>query len=164
MISKVTRSLVNVENYAGANVDLVWKPDSTAVAVVTSSGFIQIYRINQSSSSSSSSPPNDGKVLEYDLRVREESEFDEPSPVRSSQGLPGSWLELQLSIRVPEGITSILGLQEDILFVPEIVSGIYALSWTGEWRPLANELYANLIEPAELGNGRYLSLLYYCYY
>ncbi|KAJ3395056.1 hypothetical protein HDU92_006256, partial [Lobulomyces angularis] len=117
MIGKITRSQVTVEE-DGENVEILWKPDSTAIVVTTNKGYLHFYDILN----------GEGKLFDF--------KFINPHHyvigAGEKGGCPNKSLRFKMAIQIDTGIASAIGLSDEILICTSESPSLLSLCWNGE--------------------------------
>ncbi|KAJ3091328.1 hypothetical protein HK100_007201, partial [Physocladia obscura] len=102
----------------GANLRIVWKPDASALVVITDKGFLHFYDI-----SFDLSAPN--------LQYRFETSHHFARGPGEARGILGATISFKMALEIDTGIRSGVGLDDEILFCTLKSPSILSLSWLG---------------------------------
>ncbi|KAI8819877.1 RIC1-domain-containing protein [Fimicolochytrium jonesii] len=102
----------------GENFDIIWKPDATALAVVTNKGHLHFYDIRKSAS----------KPLDLQF-INVHHFMTGPGEANGMQGLS---LHFTLALEIATGIQCGIGRDEEILLCTHNPPSIVSLSWQGD--------------------------------
>ncbi|KAL1920513.1 uncharacterized protein VTP21DRAFT_890 [Calcarisporiella thermophila] len=120
VIAKVCRNQKSIEDY-GENHDIIWKPDSTSVTVVTAKGYLLVYNC----------VILDDLCFHYNFST---PHHYTPGP-GEGQGIRACGLKFRLTIKIDAGVACGTSTEDALMICTKSPPALQIISWTPEKIP-----------------------------
>ncbi|KAF9197029.1 hypothetical protein BGZ50_002740 [Haplosporangium sp. Z 11] len=117
VIAKVVRTPKSLLDH-GANQRVLWKPDSTMLVVVTEQSFLHLYKI----------VPQGREGVSYQLTNSKNHALGPGEGV----GFPDLTIKFKMTIKMDAGVSSLIGLDSDIVVATVNPPAIQLIPWVGK--------------------------------
>ncbi|KAI9145750.1 RIC1-domain-containing protein [Paraphysoderma sedebokerense] len=153
VIAKIFRSESSITEH-GENKEVIWKPDSSMIIVITSLGFLHFYTVD---------PQTSTKAFEYQF-VRAHHYL---AGAGQGKGIPNLPVKFKVSVKVEGGVQCGVCLTEELIVTTSKAPSIHTISLTNdevnvtESKYLSEIIFLGIDKDSSEDNGTYLRQLIY---